>query len=196
MDAEEARTILWKVFDPSLDTTHKFDAPPLENGTLSHSVRIEAPFTCTYEYNPKVMDDVYIGKGTTINNASKVVIGAWTSIGPNFTILTTDFSKEVMVDCKGFTGTRIARNVYIDSKVVIGANALIYPGIGLGRGSKVEPGAIVKEPLGGSQIHRAPGGMRGFRVISCCRPGMTMRNGCTIAHSDGLRTLRTTNSLV
>jgi acetyltransferase-like isoleucine patch superfamily enzyme len=82
MDAEEARTMLWKVVDPSLDTTHKFDAPPREKGMLSHGVRIEAPFTCTYGYNLKVMDDVYIGKATTIDDAGKVEIGARTWIGP------------------------------------------------------------------------------------------------------------------
>jgi white-opaque regulator 2 len=141
MDAEEARTMLWNVFDPSRDTIHKFDAPPREKGTLSHGVRIEAPFTCTYGYNLKVMDNVYIGKGTTIDDAGKVEIGARTWIGPNVTILTTDCSKEVMVDRKGATGNWIARNVYIESEAVIGANALIYPGIRLGRGSKVEPGA-------------------------------------------------------
>jgi Maltose acetyltransferase len=56
MDAEEARTMLLKVFDPSLDTTHKFDAPPREKGTLSHGVRIEAPFTCTYGYSTVLRD--------------------------------------------------------------------------------------------------------------------------------------------
>ena len=53
MDAEEARKMLWKVVDPSLDTTHTFDAPFREKATLSHGVRIEAPFTCTYGYNLK-----------------------------------------------------------------------------------------------------------------------------------------------
>ena len=160
MDAEEARTMLWKVFDPSSDRTHKFDAPPRQVGTLSYGVRIEAPFMCTYGYNLKVMKDVYIGKGTTIDDSGKVEIGARAWIGPNVTILTTDCSKEAMVDRKGAAGTWIARNVYIESEVVIGPNALIYPGIRLGRGSTVEPGAIVKEPLGDNQIHRASGGMR------------------------------------
>lgn len=82
MDAEEARAMLCKVFDPARDTTHKFDAPPREKGTLSHGVRIEAPFTCTYGYNLKVMDNVYIGKGTTIDDAGKVEIGARTWLDP------------------------------------------------------------------------------------------------------------------
>lgn len=68
MDTEEARTMLLKVFDPARDTTQKFDAEPGEKGTLSHGVSIEAPFTCLYGYNLKVMDNVYIGRGTRAVN--------------------------------------------------------------------------------------------------------------------------------
>lgn len=157
MDTEEARTMLLEVFDPARDTTHKFDAAPREKGTLSHGVRIEAPFTCLYGYNLKVMDNVYIRRGTNIDDAGKVENEARTWIGPNVTILTSDCSKD-LVDRKGAAATWIARNVYIESEVVIGANAMIYPGVRLGRGSLVEPGAIVKEPLGDSQVQRAADG--------------------------------------
>ena len=159
MDSEEARTMLWKVFDPARDTTHKFDAPPREKGTLSHGIRIEAPFTCSYGYNLKVMDGVYIGRGTNIDDAGKVDIGARTWIGPNVTILTSECTKD-LVDRKGVNAAWITRNVYIESEVVIGANAIIYPGVRLGRGSTVEPGAIVKEPLGDLQSQSAADGRR------------------------------------
>ena len=151
MHPEEARIMLWQVFDPARDTTHKFDAPPRERGTLSHGVRIEAPFTCLYGYNLKVMENVYIGKGTKIDDAGKVEIGARTWIGPNVTILTSDSSQD-MIDRKGAAATCTARNVIIESEVVIGAKATIYPGVRLGRGSTVEPGAILKVPLGDNQV--------------------------------------------
>jgi acetyltransferase-like isoleucine patch superfamily enzyme len=159
LEVEQIREMLCKVFDPARDTTHRFDAPPRERGTLSHGVKIEAPFTCTYGYNLKIMDNVYIGKGATVDDAGRVEIGPRTWIGPNVTILTTDCSKD-MVDRKGAEGTWISRNVTIESEVVIGANAIIYPGIRIGRGSTVEPGAIVKETLGDNQIQRAADGKR------------------------------------
>ena len=46
--------------------------------------------------------------------------------------------------------------------MVTGANALIYSGIRLGIGSKVEPSAIVKKLLADNKIHRAPGRKRGL----------------------------------
>lgn len=105
------------------------------------------------------MENVYIGRGTNIDDAGKVDIGARTWIGPNVTILTSDCTKD-LVDRKGVNAAWIARNVYIESEVVIGANAIIYPGVRLGRGSTVEPGAIVKEPLGENQVHCAADGRR------------------------------------
>ena len=63
-----------------------------------------------------------------------------------------------MVDRKGSAATRMTRNVYIESEVVVGANAIIYPGVRLGRGPMAGPAAIVKEPLGDDQVQRASNG--------------------------------------
>ena len=76
MNAKGDQTMLWKVFDPACNPIHKCVAPPREEGTLSHGVRIEAPFTCLYGYSLKVMDNVYIGRGPNIDDPGKVEIGA------------------------------------------------------------------------------------------------------------------------
>ena len=107
------------------------------------------------------MGDVYIGRGANIDDAGKVEVGARTWIGPNVTILTTDCSKQ-LVDRKGAVGRLWSvKDVVIESEVIIGANALIYPGVRLGRGCTVEPGAIVKDSLGEHQVQKAPEGRRG-----------------------------------
>jgi len=159
----ETRNILLRVFDPTEDTTHKFVAAPQERGMLGDGVRIEAPFTCTYGYNIKTMDKVYIGKNSTIDDAGKVDIGPHTWIGPNVTILTTDVAKDVQ-DRKGSDGAWFAKGVTIASEVVIGANAVVYPGVTLGRGSTVEPFAVVRENLPAFQIQYAPAGTRVWLV--------------------------------
>ena len=161
MDAEGARAMLWKVFDPSRDTTHKFDTPPRERGTLGDGVRIEAPFTCTYGYNLKLGDSVYIGKGAQIDDSGKVEIGAGTWIGPHVTMLTAECPLD-LIDRKGAAATSFTRNITIGSEVVIGNNALIFPGVYLPKGSTVQAGAIVKTSLATVQLHGAPAGIREF----------------------------------
>lgn len=159
LSEEDARNMLWKVVDPTRDNTHAFLAPCKERGLLSHGVKIEGPFRCTYGYNLKIMDNVYIGKNCNIDDAAKVEIGPRTWIGPNVTILTTDVGKD-MVDRKGTGGAWYASPVYIASEVVIGANAVIYPGVRLERGSTVEPFALVRESLPENQTQLAPVGGR------------------------------------
>ena len=60
-DDEQARRMLEKVFDPSRDDTPSKTMPD-RRGTLSHKVKIETPFNCTYGYNLVMMDSVYIGE--------------------------------------------------------------------------------------------------------------------------------------
>jgi len=122
---EEIRNILTKVFNPSKDTTRKFPSHIHEKGYLGHGVKIEAPFNCTYGYNIKLLDNVYVGKNCTIDDAGYVEVGPHTIIGPGVTILTTEYGK----DRKGTGGAWIANPVFIASEVVIGAKAVIYPGV-------------------------------------------------------------------
>lgn len=156
---QEAQNMLMKVFDPSLDLTHHPIAPCKEKGVLGPGVKIEGPFKCTYGYNLRIMDNVFIGENTRIDDSARVDIGARTWIGPNVTILTTDVSKD-MVDRKGTESTCYAAPVVIHPEVVIGSNAVIYPGVTLSRGSTVEPFALVRDSLGENQIQRAAVGPR------------------------------------
>ena len=59
--------------NPSLDTAHKFEAPPREE-MLGHGVRIEAPFMYTYGYNlkPRVRYPVTAWPRTSDQNSSGV----------------------------------------------------------------------------------------------------------------------------
>lgn len=156
MDMERARELLWQVFDPSKDTTHHFLTRVQEKGTLSHGVHIESPFSCTYGYNLKIGDSCFIGKGTTIDDAAVVEIGARTWIGPNVTILTSACVPD-LIDRKGSGGFWQAKSVYIGPEVVIGAGAVIYPDIRLERGVTVEPYAIVKESCLENELVKAFG---------------------------------------
>jgi len=144
----ELQNMLSKVFLPSKDSTHSFVASLKgHEGSLGPGVKIEPGFRCTYGYNIKIYDNVFIGENTRIDDSAKVEIGARTIIGPNVTILTNEFKTE-LVHRKGTDGAACAAGpVSIGCEVIIGANALIYPNVKLGKGSVVEPGAVVREDL-------------------------------------------------
>ena len=154
LSEQEVRNILIKVVDPSQDTTHKFPSQNHFKGHVGLGVKIEAPFTCTYGYNLRIQDDVYVGKGCTFDDAGKIEVGSRTIIGPGVTILTTDYSKD-LVHRKGTKGFWFAHDVFIASGVIIGAKAVIYPGVKIDEGATIEPGAVVRESLKANQIHRA-----------------------------------------
>ncbi|RMZ79213.1 hypothetical protein DV738_g3523, partial [Chaetothyriales sp. CBS 135597] len=159
MDDEQARRMLEKVFDPRSDDSHHFKSMPDRRGTLSHRVRIEPPFHCSYGYNLVMMDSVYIGENTTIDDSAKVEIGPRTSIGANVKIITS-MPCEDLVDRKGSQGLWIAKEVYIGAGVIIGDNAIIYPDVRLENGVTVQPGAIVQESAPENAVLRAPAAFR------------------------------------
>ncbi|KAL2411301.1 hypothetical protein ABEF91_002034 [Exophiala dermatitidis] len=156
---EEIRNKLLKVVDPSRDTTHKFISHPPEKGTIGHGSRIEAPFKCTYGYNIKIMEDVFIGENCEIDDCGKVDIGPRTFIGSGVTIFTQSVGKD-LVDRKGTGAPWIAQQVSIASEVIIGKGAVVYPGVTIGRGATVEPFAIVRDSLGEFQTQCAATGRR------------------------------------
>ncbi|ETI28739.1 hypothetical protein G647_01190 [Cladophialophora carrionii CBS 160.54] len=152
---QEVRNLFVKVIDPSQDTTHRLPSHNHSKGHIGPNVKIEAPFTCTYGYNLKVQEDVYIGKGCYFDDSGTIEIGPRTIIAPFVTILTTDYGKD-LVHRKGTRGPHwSAGDVFIAANVIIGARAVIYPGVRIEEGATVEPGAVVCESLTTNQIQRA-----------------------------------------
>lgn len=143
----EAQNMLMKVFDPALDSTHSFLAPCKEKGILSPGVKIEHGFRCTYGYNLRIMDNVFIGESVRIEDSATVDIGARTWVGADVTILTNEVTKD-LVQRKGSENQQCAaRSVRIGPEVIIGSGAVIYPGVTIGRGATIEPFAVVRENL-------------------------------------------------
>lgn len=144
----ELQSMLAKVFDPQLDHTHSSIVVSLPKGCLGPGVKIEQGFRCTYGYNLRIYDNVFIGENTRIDDSAKVEIGPRTWIGPDVKILTNDVAKD-MVYRKGTDGQQCSTlPVTIGPEVVIGTGAIIYPGAKLAKGSTVEPYAVVKGDVG------------------------------------------------
>lgn len=157
---QELQNMLLKVFIPKRDQTHSFLAANTLEGGLGPGVKIEPGFRCTYGYNIRIYDNVFIGENTRIDDSAKVEIGSRTWVGANVTILTNEVSKETQ-NRKGTDGQPCyANSVYIGSEVVIGTGAVILPGRRLGKGSTVEPFAVVKSDLADYETQKVYEGPR------------------------------------
>ena len=120
-------------------------------GHIGHNTVVETPFKCHYGYNIHLGDKVHIGENCTFIDACKVTIGPETSIGTNVTILTAG-PHEDNIFRKGFDSTWQGKEVKIEREVIVGANVIIYPGVTLGLGCTIEPGAIVREDVPNGMI--------------------------------------------
>jgi acetyltransferase-like isoleucine patch superfamily enzyme len=159
MDDEQARRMLEKVFDPTRDESYNSRSPPDRRGILGHKVRIEPGFSCTYGYNLVMMDSVYVGDNTSIDDSAKVEIGPRTTIGNDVKIITSAYVKD-LIDRKGSGGLWTAKEVFIGANVIIEDNVTIYPDVRIENGVIVEHGAIVKESLPANTVLQAHGGHR------------------------------------
>jgi acetyltransferase-like isoleucine patch superfamily enzyme len=143
VNEEELRRMLGVIFNPTLESFYKPNMPlPREKGVLGHRVSIEQGFSCTYGYNIKLMDNVFIDCDVRIDDAGKVEIGARTWIGENVKISTSTACFDLH-DRKGPSTERIAYNVIIESDVQIGAHSIICPGVRLAKGCTILPGTVV-----------------------------------------------------
>lgn len=88
-----------------------------------------------------VEDSVFVNYGADIAVAAKVRIGAWTRIGPRVSI--ADHSAHP-IDA---TKSDVPKPVDIGEDVWIGRNAIILPGVTIGRGALVAAGSIVTKDV-------------------------------------------------
>lgn len=142
MNKEALRDLLMMVFDPSKDITYGTPSPIPMTGLLGPDVMIEAPFRCSYGYNIKIQQDVFIGENCKIDDAAEVDIGARTHIGCDVVIFTADVCTD-MHDRRGYKSKSVARPVHIGPNVIIGRGAVIHPGVTLGQSCTIWPYEII-----------------------------------------------------
>ncbi|KIW37038.1 uncharacterized protein PV06_10670 [Exophiala oligosperma] len=144
---EVLRNLLMTVIDPKKDTTYGNPSPIPVAGMLGNGVVIEAPFKCTYGYNLKIHQDVFIGENCNIDDAAEVEIGARTYIRCGVTIITSTVMAD-MIERKGCESQSIAEPVRIAEGVTIGPGAVICSGVSLGYGCTIHAFEVVKEDVG------------------------------------------------
>ena len=104
------------------------------------SAYVEAPFHCSYGFNVRLGQSVYLNSGCVILDSAPVTIGDNTMLGPGVHIYCADHHRDVD---KRRAGIERALPVTIGADVWIGGRAVIMPGVQIGDGAIVAAGAVV-----------------------------------------------------
>ncbi|EME83996.1 uncharacterized protein MYCFIDRAFT_101699, partial [Pseudocercospora fijiensis CIRAD86] len=106
-----------------------------------HSI-VENPFNCDYGYNIILGNDVLVQKYCYFQDASKIIIGNRTIIGPNvrFCCMTASIDAEQR---SGLRGDFMAGPIKVEEDVFIGADCIILPFRTIGKGAVVGAGSVV-----------------------------------------------------
>ncbi|KAJ5808933.1 hypothetical protein N7474_010202 [Penicillium riverlandense] len=143
ISSKEQNRLLKEIFVPPSSSV--VNSPPGASrsaGSLGTGVVVEAPFKCHYGYNIHIGEDVMISENCLLVDDCPIRIGAHTWIGPNVQILSS-MAVVQMQERKGPQSAYMGRPVTIEEDCYIGAGAIIFPGVRLGRGAYVGPGELV-----------------------------------------------------
>jgi maltose O-acetyltransferase len=101
---------------------------------------IEPPFRCDYGCHIQVGDNLFANFGCIILDCHRVEIGDDVFIAPNVQILAATHPLDPETRA---SGRELARPVLIESRVWIGAGAILCPGVSIGEGSVIGAGSVV-----------------------------------------------------
>ncbi|MET3600466.1 sugar O-acetyltransferase [Martelella mangrovi] len=116
---------------------------------VGEEVFVEAPFHCSYGFNIRLADQVYINAGCTILDSGRVEIGEGTMLGPSVQIYCAEHHRDAE---RRRAGEEVARPVSIGRNVWIGGGAIILGGVSIGDAAIVGAGAVVTRDVAAGSI--------------------------------------------
>lgn len=116
-------------------------------GEFGPQCYIEAPFHCSYGFNIRLADEVYLNAGCTILDSATVEIGSGSMLGPGVHIYCADHHRD---RAERREGLERALPVKIGEDVWVGGRAVILPGVTIGDGAIVASGAVVTRDVADS----------------------------------------------
>lgn len=131
---------------------HRRFPSPKSLGAFTNSSRIEPPVMIECPSGVFLAENASVRKGTTIINSQteKVIIGKYSMIAANCTIITNSHRSTVSVPLSILGATHIndiSKDIVIEEDVWVGAGATLLPGAHLGRGCIVGAGSVVTKPV-------------------------------------------------
>ena len=109
-------------------------------GHIGQNSIIEPPFYCSYGQNIHIGDFVYLNYLCTILDNNEVHIGHHVMIGPVVQIYTAAHHLQAKARNQGW---EVAKPIVIEDNVWLGGNAVLLPGVKIGRNAVVGAGAVV-----------------------------------------------------
>ena len=103
---------------------------------------IDPPIRIDYGTNVRLGTNVYINVNCTIVDTCLVTIGSRTLIGPNVSF----FSGTHPLDPElrnGTKGPELGKEIHVEEDCWIGGNAILLPGVRIGRGASIGAGSVV-----------------------------------------------------
>lgn len=104
---------------------------------LNPNNEIRLPFHTDYGRNIKIKQNVFINSNVTMVDIGGIQIDDDVIIGPNTTLLTTNYSKDNLSK----------KPIRIKQNANIGGQVTILPGVTVGENSIVDPGSVVTKKV-------------------------------------------------
>lgn len=118
-------------------------------GNLGKNVLIIPAFRCQYGSNIELEDNVIVNFNCTFMDNTTIHIGHNTLIGPNCSLYTVNHAIDPDERERGFCKDS---PIYIGSRVWLGGNAVIMPGVSIGDDSIIGAGSVVTKDIPGGVI--------------------------------------------
>ncbi|KAH7466001.1 hypothetical protein KRP22_014984 [Phytophthora ramorum] len=113
-------------------------------GVMGKDCLVEMPFRCDYGYNIHMGDNVQMNFNCVFLDGCPITIGDRVLIAPNVQLYTASHPLDPEVRSSGI---EVGKPITIEDDVWIGGNAVVVPGVTIGRGSVIGAGSVVTKDV-------------------------------------------------
>ncbi|KAF1809117.1 trimeric LpxA-like protein [Eremomyces bilateralis CBS 781.70] len=116
--------------------------PEADEKLLEEESWVETPINIDYGFNVKLGPNVFINFNCTMLDTCTITIGARTLVGPSVSFYSGTHPLDPTLR-NGTKGPELGKEIWIGEDCWIGGNAIILPGVRIGRGCVVGAGSVV-----------------------------------------------------